>query len=120
MHAGAVPSTIYKQLKSGQIEYISNLLEAKVAFVGDAELFEEANKARENCPDKKYIIMIEDFEQYKDLDYVLSYEDLINKGKEINSNDKSELENRINSVKSDSLACLIFTSGTTGNQKELC
>ena len=42
--------------------------------------------------------MIEDFEQYKDLDYVLSYEDLISKGKEINSNDKSELENRINSV----------------------
>ena len=117
MHAGAVPSTIYKQLKSGQIEYISNLLEAKVAFVGDAELFEEVNKARENCSDMKYIIMIEDFEQYKDLDYVLSYEDLINKGKEINSNDKSELENRINSVKSDSLACLIFTSGTTGNPK---
>ena len=27
MHAGGVPSTIYKQLKSGQIEYISNLLE---------------------------------------------------------------------------------------------
>ena len=110
MHAGAVPSTIYKQLKSGQIEYISNLLEAKVAFVGDAELFEEVNKARENCPDMKYIIMIEDFEQYKDLDYVLSYEDLINKGKELNSNDKSELENRINSVKSDSLACLLYTS----------
>ena len=45
MHAGAVPSTIYKQLKSGQIEYISNLLEAKVAFVGDAELFTEVNKS---------------------------------------------------------------------------
>ena len=55
-------------------------------------LFEEVNKAKENCPDMKYIIMIEDFEQYKDLDYVLSYEDLINKGKELNSNDKSELE----------------------------
>ena len=53
MHAGAVPSTIYKQLKSGQIEYISNLLEAKVAFVGDAELFTEVNKAKDNCPDMK-------------------------------------------------------------------
>jgi long-chain acyl-CoA synthetase len=60
MHAGGVPSTIYKQLKSGQIEYISNLLEAKVAFVGDAELFEEVNKAKENCPDMKYIVMIEE------------------------------------------------------------
>jgi long-chain acyl-CoA synthetase len=58
MHAGGVPSTIYKQLKSGQIEYISNLLEAKVAFVGDAELFEEVNKARENCPNMKYIILV--------------------------------------------------------------
>ena len=117
MHAGAVPSTIYKQLKSGQIEYISNLLEAKVAFVGDAELFEEVNKAKDNCSDMKYIIMIEDYEQFKDLDYVHSYQELIDKGKEINNNDKSELEKRINSVKSDSLACLIFTSGTTGNPK---
>ena len=69
MHAGAVPSTIYKQLKSGQIEYISNLLEAKVAFVGDAELFTEVNKAKDYCPDMKYIIMIEDFDQYKDLEF---------------------------------------------------
>ena len=81
MHAGGVPSTIYKQLKSGQIEYISNLLEAKIAFVGDAELFDEVNKARENCPDLKYIIMVKDYEQYKSLDYVLSYEDLISKGR---------------------------------------
>ena len=117
MHAGAVPSTIYKQLKSGQIEYISNLLEAKVAFVGDAELFTEVNKAKDNCPDMKYIIMIEDFDQYKDLDYVLSYQDLIEKGKKINAESKSELEARMDSVKPDSLACLIFTSGTTGNPK---
>ena len=81
MHAGGVPSTIYKQLKSGQIEYISNLLEAKIAFVGDAELFDEVNKARENCADLKYIIMVKDYEQYKSLDYVLSYEDLISKGR---------------------------------------
>ena len=61
--------------------------------------------------------MIEDFEDYKDLDYVLSFSDLIQKGKDINSSDRSKLDEAISSVTPDSLACLIFTSGTTGNPK---
>ena len=69
---GGTPSTIYKQLKSGQIEYIANLLDAKIAFVGNAQLFDEVNAAK-NSPNLKYLIMIEDFEDYKDLDYVLSF-----------------------------------------------
>ena len=32
MHAGGTPSTIYKQLKGGQIAYISNLLDAKIVL----------------------------------------------------------------------------------------
>ena len=117
MHAGGTPSTIYKQLKSGQIEYIANLLDAKIAFVGNAELFNEVNEAKKNSTNLKYLIMIEDFEDYKDLDYVLSFSDLIQKGKDINSSDRSKLDEAISSVTPDSLACLIFTSGTTGNPK---
>ena len=42
--------------------------------------------------------MIEDFENYKDLDYVLSFSDLIQKGKDINSSDRSKLDEAISSV----------------------
>ena len=31
VYSGATPSTIYKQLKSGQIEYVANLMEAKIS-----------------------------------------------------------------------------------------
>ena len=50
VYSGATPSTIYKQLKSGQIEYVANLMEAKIAVVGDLELFEEVDAARKNSP----------------------------------------------------------------------
>ncbi len=117
MHAGGTPSTIYKQLKGGQIAYISNLLDAKIAFVGNSELFEEVNKAKKECKNLEYIILIEDYEQHKDLDYVLNFQEIIENGKRLNESDSSKLENAIASVTPQSLACLIFTSGTTGNPK---
>ena len=117
MHAGGTPSTIYKQLKGGQIAYISNLLDAKIAFVGNSELFEEVNKAKKECKNLEYIILIEDYEQHKDLDYVLNFQEVIENGKRLNESDSSKLENAIASVTPQSLACLIFTSGTTGNPK---
>ena len=39
VYTGATPSTLYKQLKYSKIEYVANLMEAKVAVVGDLELF---------------------------------------------------------------------------------
>ena len=117
MYSGAVPSTLYKQLKYSQIEYVANLMEAKIAIVGDKELFEEVNKAKKDCPKLKAIVLINDYENYKDLDYVYSYHELINKGSEINSNDSSKLDQAISTITPDTLACLIFTSGTTGKPK---
>ena len=117
VYSGATPSTIYKQLKSGQIEYVANLMEAKIAVVGDLELFEEVDTARKNCPDLKHIVIIDGYEEVKDKDYVVSYQELLTKGKEINEKDDSKLQAGIDSVKPESLACLIFTSGTTGNPK---
>ena len=58
MHAGGTPSTIYKQLKGGQIAYISNLLDAKIAFVGNSELFEEVNKAKKECKNLSIIYLL--------------------------------------------------------------
>ena len=49
VYTGATPSTLYKQLKYSQIEYVANLMEAKVAIVGDLDLFEEVNKAKKEC-----------------------------------------------------------------------
>ncbi len=117
VYSGAIPSTLYKQLKYSQIEYVANLMEAKIAIVGDKELFEEVNKAKKDCPKLKAIVLINDYENYKDLDYVYSYHELINKGSEINSNDSSKLDHAISTITPDSLACLIFTSGTTGKPK---
>ena len=117
MHSGATPSTLYKQLKSGQIEYVANLMEAKVAIAGDIELFNEIDKARKDCPNLEKIVVINGYEEVSDKDYVFSYHELIERGAAINANDNSLLVNAIKTVTPDSLACLIFTSGTTGNPK---
>ena len=117
MHSGATPSTLYKQLKSGQIEYVANLMEAKVAIAGDIELFNEIDKARKDCPNLEKIVVINGYEEVSDKDYVFSYHELIDRGAAINANDNSLLVNAIKTVTPDSLACLIFTSGTTGNPK---
>jgi long-chain acyl-CoA synthetase len=117
VYTGATPSTLYKQLKFSQIEYVANLMEAKVAIVGDLELFEEVNKAKKGCINLEAIVLINGYEEKKDLDYVYSYHELIEKGREINSSDSSKLEKATATITPDSLACLIFTSGTTGKPK---
>ena len=117
MHAGATPSTLYKQLKSGQIEYVANLMEAKIAIAGDLELFNEIDKARKNCPNLEKIVIINGFEEVSEKDYVLSYHELMERGASINAKDNSLLVQAIKTVTPDSLACLIFTSGTTGHPK---
>lgn len=117
VYSGAVPSTLYKQLKYSQIVYVANLMEAKIAIVGDKALFEEVNKAKKDCPNLKAIVLINDYEYYKNLDYVYSYHELIKKGSEVNASDSSKLDHAISTVTPDSLACLIFTSGTTGKPK---
>ena len=117
LHTGAVPSTLYRQLKSGQIEYVAELMEAKVAFVGDSELFAEVDEAKKKCPKLEYIILINDFDKHKDKEYVLSWDQLIEKGDELLKEGKEKLDEAIATVTPDSLACLIFTSGTTGRPK---
>ena len=117
VYTGATPSTLYKQLKFSQIEYVANLMEAKVAIVGDLELFEEVNKAKKECINLEAIVLINGYEEKKDLDYVYSYHQLIEKGREVNASDSSKLEEATATITPDSLACLIFTSGTTGKPK---
>jgi len=117
LHTGAVPSTLYRQLKSGQIEYVADLMEAKVAFVGDSELFAEVDEAKKKCPKLEYIILFNDFEKHKDKEYVLSWDQLIEKGDELLKGGREKLDEAISTVTPDSLACLIFTSGTTGRPK---
>ena len=110
VYCGATPSTLYKQLKSSQIEYVANLMEAKVAVVGDLELFAEVNAAKEQCPKLEAIVLIDGYEDNKELDYVHSYHELVEKGKELNQEDTSKLDSAIATVTPDSLACLLYTS----------
>ena len=117
VYTGATPSTLYKQLKYSQIEYVANLMEAKVAIVGDLDLFEEVNKAKKECINLESIVLINGYEEKKDLDYVYSYHELIEKGREINASDSSKLDEATATLTPDTLACLIFTSGTTGKPK---
>ena len=117
VYCGATPSTLYKQLKSSQIEYVANLMEAKVAIVGDLELFAEVDAAKKDCPKLEAIVLVDGYEEKKDLEYVHSYQELVEKGKQINQDDSSKLDSATSTVTPDSLACLIFTSGTTGKPK---
>jgi len=92
-------------------------MEAKIAFVGDAELFVEVDEARKSCPNLEYLILFNDSEQYENKDYVLSWEELIKKGDNLLAQEREKLDMAIATVTPESLACLIFTSGTTGRPK---
>lgn len=100
-----VPTMIL--LREGIITYIANTSEAK-AIISDAELLDEIEMGRSKYQTVEHLIAIGgDQAELKNRGYA-SYEDLIER-----SSDEFESVK----VRKDDLACVFFSSGTTGTPK---
>ncbi|MCF7796192.1 MAG: long-chain fatty acid--CoA ligase [Lentisphaeria bacterium] len=115
--SGAASVTIYPTLIPSQIQYIAEHSESKAIFAQDREQVEKLIQIKDQCPQLKVVICYDDSENF-DLDYVISFSDLREKGKAFASSDQAfKFEERVKLVKPDDLLTLIYTSGTTGPPK---
>ncbi len=114
MQLGMINVSIYPTLSESEIQYILNDSEAVVILVGTPFLLKKINKIKANCPHLKYVITA--FEDKKS-DHAISYLEMIEEGKGIYPDIKYAIEQQLESVTPDDLACLLYTSGTTANPK---
>ncbi len=117
MHSGATPITIYSTLAAAQIRYIADNSKATVAILEDLDFMKRWEEIRSELPNLRFVVLMSGAENYETADWVMSWDELVAKGKKRLSEDPETVNRSASAITPDTLATLIYTSGTTGTPK---
>ena len=108
---GAVTVGIYQSNLAKDCQYIINHSDSVLVFVEDQGQLDKLFEIKKEISNVKKVILFNgDFED----DWVLSFEDFLNLGEGISDD---QLLSAQNSVKTEDIATIVYTSGTTGVPK---
>ncbi|HEX6178762.1 MAG TPA: AMP-binding protein, partial [Thermoanaerobaculia bacterium] len=114
--AGAVSVPIYPTLLGWQIEYILNDSGSVAVLCSTEEQLKKVMEIRSHCPSLHHIIICDP--PSTTLANVFNFEQVVASGRaEEEKSGRGRFDETRKSVKSDDLATLVYTSGTTGNPK---
>jgi len=116
--SGGVAVGVYSTNAWPQAEYVIQNSESRFFFVENEEQLDKWFQFRDNVPMLKKVIVwdLEGLRHFND-PMVMTYEELLDTGKEILSKNPSIVEDRAKDITPDDLSVLIYTSGTTGPPK---
>ena len=117
VHAGGTPVTIYSTLTAPQVQYIADNCKATVAILENLDFMKRWEEIKAELPNLRYVVLMSGAENYDAVDWVLSWDDLLVKGKERLATDPETVSRSAAAITPDTLATLIYTSGTTGTPK---
>ena len=118
LSAGGVTVGVYTTDTSNQVEYLMKNCGARFYIADDEEQLDKILEVRDNLPHLEKIIII-DMEGLRDFSdpMAMSFDDLLDLGKQNEKELSGLLKERIDATKPEDLAILIYTSGTTGPPK---
>ncbi len=111
----AVMVPMYATSSVQQVEFIINDAEIEIIFVGDQHQYNIASEVLENSKFLKKIIIFDKNVVFTDTESAMYYDDFLKLGEK--STKHFEVEQRQNEALETDLACVLYTSGTTGNPK---
>lgn len=112
--AGAT-TTVYPSNTSEECAFILSDSETVMVFAENDEQVQKLVEAKPNIPTVKQVITFEG--KASDDGWVMTLDDLIEKGKAWDAENEGQYTKIVESVESTDLATLIYTSGTTGRPK---
>ncbi len=115
---GALPVPLYQDGVADEIQYVLEHAEAKVVVVEDQEQVDKVLSVMEQCPSIKYIIYKEPrgMRHYKQ-PFIKSYAEVQELGAAFDAKNPDFFDAESDKAKSDDIATLLYTSGTTGRPK---
>lgn len=115
--AGAVTVPLYPTLTAVQTAYILNDCGAKLAIVASEAQLAKLQSVKAELTHLTHLVVMNDFSIPADHGQVYKLTDLFALGERCESNHGGELDQRIAGQTPDSLATIVYTSGTTGEPK---
>jgi long-chain acyl-CoA synthetase len=118
MGVGGVSNGIYATDSAKQIDYILNDSRSRFLFVGDEEQLDKFIGVRERCPGivKVVVFDMEGLADFRD-PMVMALEELMAIGRAHDAANPDLWEKLVAGSRSEELALLVYTSGTTGPPK---
>ncbi len=115
---GALPVPLYQDGVADEIQYVLAHAEAKIVVVEDQEQVDKVLSIMDKCPTIKYIVYKETrgMRHYKQ-PFVKSYEEVQEMGRAYDAKHPEFYDSESDKAKSDDIATLLYTSGTTGRPK---
>ncbi len=113
LSAGAINVPIYSTNSSEECQYILSNSGTRLCFVSSEDHLDRVLKARKKAPSLKKIVIFNKFNKEKK--DILSIETAMRVGRSFKQ--KNLFDKKINSIKPEDLASIMYTSGTTGNPK---
>lgn len=114
--AGGVTVPIYETLSSGVIRHILNDSGAELLMVEDRKFFEKIEAIRSELPQLQWIVARKPWPGCERQGVILKEEFLANGRKRLET-DPAIVTSRLEWVRRDDLASIVYTSGTTGDPK---
>ena len=111
----AVMVPMYATSSAQQVDYIINDAEIEVIFVGDQQQYNIAYEISQQSKFLKKIIALDKKVVFASSEESMYYSDFLLLGKK--STNHFEVEHRRDAATETDLACILYTSGTTGNPK---
>ena len=112
--AGGAVTTVYAQTEPDDVAYILNDSETKFVFAENEEQLTKLRNRKHQIPNVQKVIV---FEGRGDGDWVISLDELEEMGRQQLRSTPRLVSDRIETIKSENLATLMYTSGTTGRPK---
>ncbi|AGP29884.1 AMP-dependent synthetase/ligase [Corynebacterium terpenotabidum] len=118
MYAGGATVTVYPTTVAEDVDFILSDSGSRVLVVEDAAQFARLTPVLAELPQIHHVIVLYgDVPEDADADSVLSYADLLARGRDYYGAHPRVIDDRINALTPEHLATVIYTSGTTGRPK---
>ncbi len=108
---------IYPTSGASQASYIVANSESKILLVEDQEQFDKVASSRHELPELEWVIVMDPKGVHEDDPTVMTFDELLERGRELERVEPRRLDERLALVKPDDTAFIIYTSGTTGPPK---
>ena len=108
---------IYPTSGASQASYVVANSESKILLVEDQEQFDKVASTRHELPELEWVIVMDPKGVHEDDPTVMTFDELLERGRELERVEPRRLDERLALVKPDDTAFIIYTSGTTGPPK---